>query len=120
MDVEPGLVLRVEGPEDFGELAADLVVVLRQVVQAPLAQLERVVNLDDERYIWVFFLQEIFKLGHPAHLARFDNLERVLHDLCCGDGLRTVLPPRPRGLLHLGDDGDLDQSDQPLQDDPKL
>ena len=94
MDVEPGLVLRVEGPEDFGELAADLVVVLRQVVQAPLAQLERVVNLDDERYIWGFFLQEIFKLGHPAHLARFDNLERVLHDLCCCGGLRTdVLLP---------------------------
>ena len=45
VNVEPGLVLRVEGPEDFGELAADLVVVLRQVVQAPLAQLERVVNL---------------------------------------------------------------------------
>ena len=45
MNVEPGLVLRVEGPEYFGELAADLVVVLRQVVQAPLAQLERVVNL---------------------------------------------------------------------------
>ena len=59
MNVEPGLVLRVEGPEDFGELAADLVVVLRQVVQAPLAQLERVVNLDDERYIWVFFCRSL-------------------------------------------------------------
>ena len=59
MNVEPGLVLWVEGPEDFGELAADLVVVLRQVVQAPLAQLERVVNLDDERYIWVFFCRSL-------------------------------------------------------------
>ena len=49
MNVEPGLVLRVEGPEDFGELAADLVVVLRQVVQAPVAQLERVVNLDERK-----------------------------------------------------------------------
>ena len=39
MDVEPGLVLRVEGPEDFWELAADLVVVLRQVMQAPVTQL---------------------------------------------------------------------------------
>ena len=39
MDVEPGLVLRMEGPEDFGELAADLVVVLSQVVQAPVAKL---------------------------------------------------------------------------------
>ena len=39
VDVEPGLVFRVEGPEDFGELSADLVVVLRQVVQAPVAQL---------------------------------------------------------------------------------
>ena len=39
VDVEPGLVLRVEGPEDFGELAADLVVVLRQVMEAPVAQL---------------------------------------------------------------------------------
>ena len=39
VDVEPGLVLRVECPEYLGELAADLVVVLRQVVQAPVSQL---------------------------------------------------------------------------------
>ena len=69
MDVEPGLVLRVEGPEDFGELAADLVVVLRQVVQAPLAQLERVVNLDDERYIWVFFAGD-FQIRASSSLGK--------------------------------------------------
>ena len=52
VDVEPGLVLRVEGPEDFGELAADLVVVLRQVVQAPLTQLESVVNLEEKNHFF--------------------------------------------------------------------
>ena len=45
MDVEPGLVLGVERPQDFGELAADLVVVVGEVVQAPVAQLQRVVHL---------------------------------------------------------------------------
>ena len=47
MDVEPGLVLGVERPQDFGELAADLVVVVGEVVQAPVAELERVVNLEE-------------------------------------------------------------------------
>ena len=45
-------------------------------------------------------------------MARFDDLESVLHDL--GGGLEAVVP-RVRSLLHLGDDGDLDEGNKPLQ-----
>ena len=67
MDVEPGLVLRVEGPEYFGELAADLVVVLRQVVQAPLTQLESVVNLEEKNH---FFFAGTFQIRTSSSLGK--------------------------------------------------
>ena len=49
VDVEPGLVLGVERAQHFGEPAADLVVVVGEVVQAPVAQLQRVAYLKQLR-----------------------------------------------------------------------
>ena len=48
MDVEPGLVLWVEVAEDLGEAAAEGVVALGEVGQAPVGQLVGVVDLEEK------------------------------------------------------------------------